>query len=399
MPFPQNGIPKWIDKATLLSRQILSCFVSSTPFGRNRSALSFTPHAQGPELRLRGADSLIHSASTDSDSGDLAQVISASSRKGCHPLIIVQPSSTSQDHSVNIDVRGAHYICISEHADLWEGRMSNKVSVKKVAFKGLHADFSSNPDFLANFNKRLEYEARIWHHLKHPNVSEFYGIAFNLGYMPALILPFYSNGTVIEYVREKGNESRLDMVKQIAQGLEYLHGQSVVHGDLRGSNVLVDDNERPRICDYGLAFIIEPSEFTSMKTTRACRWTAPEIMNPPENTTYAVDSFVLFTKESDIYAFAMTVLEIFTGDIPFHHKNDSSVIFAVLDGIHPELPPFLKEQESLGQVVQECWHQEPSRRPTSREVNERLNTGTPEVFAIMLTSGNRGGPGMTGRSL
>jgi hypothetical protein len=73
---------------------------------------------------------------------------------------------------------------------------------------------------------------------------------------------------------------------------------------------LVDANGRPRICDYGLAFIIEPSEFTSIKTAGACRWTAPEIMNPPEDAISANHSLALFTKESDMYAFGMTSLEV-----------------------------------------------------------------------------------------
>jgi serine/threonine protein kinase len=72
---------------------------------------------------------------------------------------------------------------------------------------------------------------------------------------------------------------------------------------------LVDADERPRICDYGLASIIEPSEFTSIKTAGACRWTAPEIMNPPEDASSASHSLALFTKESDVYAFGMTTLE------------------------------------------------------------------------------------------
>jgi len=159
-------------------------------------------------------------------------------------------------------------------------------------------------------------------------------------------------------------------VIQIAQGLRYLHTQRVVHGDLRGSNILVDADGNPRICDYGLAFIIEPSEFTSIKTAGACRWTAPEIMNPPHD---AKSANALFTIESDIYSFAMTVLEVFTGQIPFSNKkNDSSVIFSVLDSGRPELPPFLKGRKSLRRLIQECWHQEPGRRPTSRAVTERL---------------------------
>jgi hypothetical protein len=78
------------------------------------------------------------------------------------------------------------------------------------------------------------------------------------------------------------------------------------------SNVIVDDNGYPRICDYDLVFIIDPSEFTSIKTAGACRWTALEIMNPPEGAVSADGSLALFTTESDIYAFAMTVLEVTT---------------------------------------------------------------------------------------
>ena len=76
------------------------------------------------------------------------------------------------------------------------------------------------------------------------------------------------------------------------------------------SNVIIDSNGYSRICDYGLAVIMEPSEFTSIKTTGACRWTAPDIMDPPEDVVSANHSTTLFTTESDVYAFGMTVLEV-----------------------------------------------------------------------------------------
>jgi len=75
------------------------------------------------------------------------------------------------------------------------------------------------------------------------------------------------------------------------------------------SNIIVDGEGYPRICDYGLAFIIDPSEFPSIKTAGACRWDAPEIVNPPD-TMSLDDSLALFTTESDVYAFAMTILEV-----------------------------------------------------------------------------------------
>ena len=117
---------------------------------------------------------------------------------------------------------------------------------------------SSSPDTNTLLTQRLEKHALRWQDLHHPNVSEFLGLAYDFGYMPALILPFYGNGNVVGYVKEKNDETKLDMVlvfvslncntldktiiiqvKQIAKGLDYLHIQSIIHGDLRGVSATI----------------------------------------------------------------------------------------------------------------------------------------------------------------
>jgi serine/threonine protein kinase len=135
-------------------------------------------------------------------------------------LLFFIPSTKSEplDISKSVVLVGNHYIAIGEHADLWIGDMSNK----KVAVKVLRGGSSSNPDFLQKFKQRLEREALIWRQLKHPNVSGFYGLAFSFGYMPALILPFYGRGNVVEYVRGKDDEVKLDMVPVLSLQSEML---------------------------------------------------------------------------------------------------------------------------------------------------------------------------------
>ena len=76
-------------------------------------------------------------------------------------------------------------------------------------------------------------------------------------------------------------------------------------------------------------------------------------------------------------------MQIFTGKCPFHQRRDSSVIFFVLNGGRPGLPPFLDERKDLRELVHNCWHKEASSRPTSREVNRRLNVGMPAVGATV----------------
>jgi len=193
--------------------------------------------------------------------------------------------------------------------------------------------------------------------------------AVHLQARAVLISSFYENGNVVEYVRKKDDEAKLDMMRQTARGLNYLHENSIIHGNLRGTNILVDDTGCARICDYGLAFITEPSEFTSAKTARACRWTAPETISLRENTQ---DADSLFTKKSDIYSYGMTMLEIFTGMIPFSEKLDELVVPYVLDGGRPDLPSFLKDQECYRSIFEDCWARDPDSRSISRVVCERL---------------------------
>ncbi|KAF7967119.1 hypothetical protein HWV62_35748 [Athelia sp. TMB] len=235
--------------------------------------------------------------------------------------------------------KGDHYVKMGEYADLWLGTLDEST---EVAVKVLRGGSSTNPKFMEKLNNHLNREAQKWRLFNHPNVSAFYGIVKGWGYMPGLVLPLYQN-TVVEFV---GQPEKADLKVEMA-------------------NVLMDSEDRPRICDCGLTSIIEPSEFTSVKTAGACRWTAPELMIPSE--TMEEDPTTLFNTATDIYAFAMLILEIFTGRIPFSNKkNDSSVIFAVLDGGRPDIPSSIVDIPALKDFLELCWHTDPQKRPSSR---------------------------------
>jgi len=237
----------------------------------------------------------------------------------------------------------------------------------------------SKPSFSEKLNQRLHEHGKVWRRFDHPNVAHFYGLAFNCGNMPALILTFYSNGNIMEYLKAS-DASKLILIQEIARGLRYLHefNPPVVHGDIRGANILIDEGGHAVLADYGLAFIIDSSDFTSIKTAGTCRWTAPEVMNPPDDDTDLDDPPPLFTMASDIYAFAMTILEILSGQAPFSKKkNDSAVIFAVLAGKRPDITPYLQtENLKLRDLVQRCWSQNLTERPSAKTICEILEPGS-----------------------
>jgi len=282
------------------------------------------------------------------------------------------------DLSDHVHKVGEHYEAIGEYADLWLGELTTQSGAKpRVAIKVLRGGSMGRPSFSDKLNKDLQGHGLVWRQFHHPNIANFLGLAFNCGAMPALILEYYPKGNIIDFSKKNSasNETKLRLIKEIALGIKYLHEFSppVIHGDIRGANVLIDAGGHAVLADYGLAFIIESSEFTSVKTAGTCRWTAPEVMGSSEDDDSA-DSRPLFTLSSDIFAYAMTIIEVFTEQMPFaSKKNDSSVIFAVLDRKRPEIPEYLQENKIVADLLGRCWDHSPSKRPSAAEVCEILS--------------------------
>lgn len=71
--------------------------------------------------------------------------------------------------------------------------------------------------------------------------------------------------------------------------------------------MLIDEKGHAVLADYGLVFIIDSTDFTSAKVVGTCRWTAPELMVPPENEEEYAPTYSF---ASDVFAFAMIIIEV-----------------------------------------------------------------------------------------
>lgn len=85
----------------------------------------------------------------------------------------------------------------------------------------------------------------------------------------------------------------------MADGINYLHDNGVVHGDIKGSNILIGDGIHSLVHDFGLAKLMPAHTSTLMKGVGTLRWQSPELWNN-EPKTFA----------SDAYAFGMTIAEV-----------------------------------------------------------------------------------------
>ncbi|KAF7329372.1 Kinase-like protein [Mycena kentingensis (nom. inval.)] len=219
-----------------------------------------------------------------------------------------------------------------------------------------------------DIRKKFCREALVWQRLRHPFVVPLIGI--DMESFPTslcMVSPWMRNGTVINYLKAFQGASRRTVVnrliREIAQGLAFLHDQNVVHGDLRGSNILVDDDGHASLTDFGLTVL---SDATTQSQTQhgagSVRWMAPETLNPPA---CGLERFAR-TTASDIYAFACVCLELFTGWPPFHEEilHDAPVILQVMEGARPARPPGKLIPDHVWEIMQESWSHNFADRPT-----------------------------------
>ncbi|KAJ7713718.1 kinase-like domain-containing protein [Mycena olivaceomarginata] len=223
--------------------------------------------------------------------------------------------------------------------------------------------------------KEFGREALIWRQLCHPNLLPFFGLHC-LDNRLCLVSPWLENGNVMEFLRKKPlNIDRLSLILDVALGLEYLHEQKIVHGDLKGINILVTPSWRACIADFGLASIINAMTVrltTSTGPARGgtARYQAPELFQGESSNSFG----------SDVYAFACVCYEILTGRVPFHEfPNDMKVMFQVVEGKRPSRPEVFSGTtalDSLWELLQNCWDGQPEKRPSAAQIVPRL-TGSP----------------------
>ncbi|QRV99437.1 Tyrosine kinase family catalytic domain protein [Ceratobasidium sp. AG-Ba] len=203
--------------------------------------------------------------------------------------------------------------------------------------------------------------------LAHPNILPFIGVVCVDNMYLGMVSPYMSNGSAPKYLANNPDADVLQILHDVAEGMSHLAAQSppIAHGDLKGANVLIDDDGRACICDFGLSRFMK--DFMSIDTTfgGTIRWMAPEQLR--------ADSMVV-SLPADIFSWGMLALELITGAIPWPDvQQDSAVILKVAaKGQRPARPVCqcedhcgcLAGNDGLWDLIRECWADEPQERPT-----------------------------------
>ncbi|CAE6492338.1 unnamed protein product [Rhizoctonia solani] len=201
--------------------------------------------------------------------------------------------------------------------DIWMGRLHNG---GKVAIKAWRTNTLGECSYKTI--KRAARELFFWSRMEHPNIHQLQGVIMFRDQYLGMVSEWMDNGNLHEYLREYPTADRHQLCLHIASGLDYMHGRSTIHGDLKAANVLVSSAGVAKISDFDFSIMSEVDNlvFTESSNSRAgsVRWAAPEILfsETPKR-----------TKQSDVYALGMVGLlnnmDTILIDVPLFNSDNA----------------------------------------------------------------------------
>lgn len=206
--------------------------------------------------------------------------------------------------------------------------------------------------------QRLIREAEAAASLVHPSIVQVYQIGENNG-SPYLVMEFIDGHSVAEALQAGplSVDKAIDVVMQVAQAIDYAHKAGIIHRDLKPANVLLDKDEKPHVCDFGLARQIE-SEFTLHATGDVMG--TPAYMPPEQARGEGV------TVASDVYSLGAVLYQCLTGRPPFL----ASTPWEIMTQVMTDDPPTIRQLNSalprdLETICSVALHKLPNRRYAS----------------------------------
>lgn len=143
-------------------------------------------------------------------------------------------------------------------------------------------------------------------------------------------------------------------IAQVLEGLSFLHEQGTIHRDIKGANILTTKDGLAKLADFGVATNIAKLD-DSPSVVGTPNWMAPEVIELHGATT-----------ASDIWSLGCTVVELLTGNPPYHHLGQMQAMFAIANNDHFPIP------EGISPLVQDflmqCFQKDPNLRVTAKKL-------------------------------
>ncbi|KIM61268.1 hypothetical protein SCLCIDRAFT_912632 [Scleroderma citrinum Foug A] len=209
-----------------------------------------------------------------------------------------------------------------------------------------------------------------WWNLAHENVAELLGITANFDHTISIVSPLIPRGDAFRYVQDPNVDPR-PLILGISNGLDYLHTRKIIHGGIKGTNVLVSNDGHALLTDLGSSCLAEASFSLVVKgdLEGTLDWMAPEHLK--------ADKFTM-SAEADVWAFGMTTLELLTRKRPFDHfQNIGAIINHIVykELTRPRLDAsFFRLTDEWWSICLSCWNHDPVHRAPMSNIVENIRT-------------------------
>ena len=255
---------------------------------------------------------------------------------------------------------------------------------RKVALKVMAERYAEDGEFVERFRREAQAAAR----LNHPNIIAVYDRGEANG-RPYIAMEYLQGRTLKQVIQKDGPlpaERAIAIAMQVLAGLRYAHEHGVVHRDVKPHNVLVGDDGRIKVTDFGIAHAGDPQMTEVGSIVGTAQYLSPEQARGRS-----------VGPQTDIYSLGVVLYEMLAGRVPF--EGDSSVAIA-MQHVSDEPPPLRSlaplVPESLALVVAHAMLKDPTQRYSSADEFaadlDRVRRGLVPVAATALMAAVPSGP-------
>lgn len=238
-----------------------------------------------------------------------------------------------------------------------EGGMANVylaydlILERNVAVKILRGDLATDEKFV----RRFQREAISASSLSHPNIVEMYDVGEDNGNY-FIVMEYVEGKTLKSLIKKRGALTLpevIDIMLQLTSGIACAHDSYIIHRDIKPQNVLIQEDGRVKITDFGIAMALNSQELTQTNSVMgSVHYLPPEQANGSGTTI-----------KSDIYSLGILMYELLTGKVPF--KGENAVEIAIKQ-MKEQIPSIRKINPEIPQSVENIVLKAVAKNPKNR---------------------------------